>query len=51
MGTTADGSSSPAVDLRDAGSNTRGVGAWLELRTDAGVQVREGTVGGGRAGG
>ena len=40
-----------AVELRDAGSNTRGVGAWLELRTDTGVQVREVTVGGGHAGG
>jgi enediyne biosynthesis protein E4 len=40
-----------AVELRDSGPNTRGVGAWLELRTEAGVQVREVTVGGGHAGG
>jgi enediyne biosynthesis protein E4 len=40
-----------AVELRDAGPNTRGVGAWLELRTATGVQVREVTVGGGHAGG
>jgi enediyne biosynthesis protein E4 len=40
-----------AVDLRDAGPNTRGVGAWIELRTADGVQVREVTVGGGHAGG
>ena len=40
-----------AVELRDAGPNTRGVGAWLELRTEIGVQAREVTVGGGHAGG
>jgi len=40
-----------AVELRGDGSNTRGVGAWIELRTEAGVQVREVTVGGGHAGG
>jgi enediyne biosynthesis protein E4 len=40
-----------AVELRDTGSNTRGVGAWAELRTANGVQVREVTVGGGHAGG
>ncbi len=31
--------------------NTRAVGAWIELRTTSGVQVREVTVGGGHAGG
>lgn len=34
-----------------AGVNRRAVGAWVELRTQAGVQVREVTVGGGHAGG
>jgi hypothetical protein len=37
--------------LRDDGPNTRGVGAWLELRTGDRVQAREVTVGGGHAGG
>jgi enediyne biosynthesis protein E4 len=40
-----------SVELRDEGPNTRGVGAWLELRTGDGVQAREVTVGGGHAGG
>ncbi|MEO1788915.1 MAG: CRTAC1 family protein [Pseudomonadota bacterium] len=40
-----------AVELRQPGANGRGVGAWVELRTEAGVQVREVTVGGGHAGG
>jgi len=39
------------VDLRDRGPNTRGVGSWIEVRTDAGVQAVEVTVGGGHAGG
>jgi hypothetical protein len=33
------------------GVNRRAVGAWIELRTDAGLQSREVTVGGGHAGG
>ncbi|MEL6645512.1 MAG: CRTAC1 family protein [Pseudomonadota bacterium] len=40
-----------AVDLRQDGANRRAVGAWVELRTEAGVQVREVTVGGGHVGG
>lgn len=40
-----------AVDLRQDGANARAVGAWVEVRTEAGVQVREVTVGGGHAGG
>ncbi len=40
-----------SVELRDDGPNTRGVGAWLELRTGDRVQAREVTVGGGHAGG
>ena len=39
------------VDLRQVGSNTRAVGAWIEIRTELGSQVREVTVGGGHAGG
>ena len=40
-----------AVDLRQGGGNGRAVGAWVELRTEAGVQRQEVTVGGGHAGG
>ena len=40
-----------AVELRQTGANTRAVGAWVEVRTEAGVQIREMTVGGGHAGG
>lgn len=39
------------VDLRMDGANTRAIGAWIELRAGANVQVREVTVGGGHAGG
>ncbi|MDJ1007988.1 MAG: CRTAC1 family protein [Paracoccaceae bacterium] len=39
------------VDLRQSAPNTRAVGAWIEVETDAGVQAREVTVGGGHAGG
>lgn len=39
------------LDLRAAGSNRRGVGAWVELRDATGVQSREVQVGGGHAGG
>ncbi|MCB2110259.1 MAG: CRTAC1 family protein [Defluviimonas sp.] len=40
-----------AVSLRMVAPNTRAIGAWVELRTAAGVQAREVTVGGGHAGG
>lgn len=40
-----------AVEMRQPGANARAVGAWVELRTDAGVQVREITVGGGHVSG
>ena len=40
-----------AVEPRMVAPNTRAVGAWIEVRTDAGVQAREVTVGGGHAGG
>ncbi len=40
-----------AVEPRMAGPNTRAVGSWIEVRTDAGWQTREVTVGGGHAGG
>ena len=40
-----------ALSLRMDGPNSRAVGAWVELRTEAGVQTREVTVGGGHAGG
>jgi hypothetical protein len=40
-----------AVEPRMAGPNTRAVGAWIEVRTEAGVQTREVTVGGGHVGG
>ena len=39
------------VGLAQAPPNTRAVGAFIEVRTDAGVQTREITVGGGHAGG
>lgn len=40
-----------SVALRQPGPNTRAVGAWVELRTDAGIQTQEITVGGGHGGG
>jgi hypothetical protein len=40
-----------AVDLRAPGPNTRGVGAWVEVRAGGRVQAREVTIGGGHAGG
>lgn len=39
------------VDLRQPGSNSRAVGAWVEVRTGAGVKSQELTVGGGHASG
>ena len=40
-----------AVDPRQPGGNRRAVGAFVEVRTAAGVQVRENTVGGGHVSG
>ncbi|MEM6823866.1 MAG: CRTAC1 family protein [Pseudomonadota bacterium] len=40
-----------AVSLYQEGPNRDAVGAWVEVRTKAGVQARELTVGGGHAGG
>ncbi|PWJ19405.1 CRTAC1 family protein [Jannaschia seohaensis] len=40
-----------AVDPRQPGGNRRAVGATVEVRTEAGTQAREVTVGGGHAGG
>ncbi|WP_108836515.1 CRTAC1 family protein [Tateyamaria sp. Alg231-49] len=40
-----------SVDLRRAGANTHGVGAWVEVDDGTSVQAREITVGGGHAGG
>lgn len=40
-----------AVDLRAPAPNTRGVGAWVEVRAGGQIQAREVTVGGGHAGG
>ncbi len=39
------------VDLRQSGSNTRGVGSWVEVLSDGKIQTQELTVGGGHAGG
>lgn len=39
-----------AIDPRQDGVNRNAVGAWIELRTEAGVQSQERTVGGGHAG-
>ena len=39
------------VDLRQSGTNTRAVGAWVEVEAGGAVQAREITVGGGHAGG
>ena len=48
---TADAGHWLSVDLRRAGSNTQGVGAWIEVDDGMSVQAREVTVGGGHAGG
>ncbi len=40
-----------AVRLQQPGGNHAAVGAWVEVRTAAGIQRREHTVGGGHAGG
>ncbi|WP_245191053.1 CRTAC1 family protein [Jannaschia formosa] len=40
-----------AIDPRQPGGNARAVGAFVEVRTPDGLQVREVTVGGGHAGG
>ena len=39
------------VDPVQAGANRNAVGAWIEVRTDAGLQRREVTVGGGHMSG
>ena len=39
------------IEPTQAGINRNAVGAWVELRTEAGTQSREVTVGGGHAGG
>ena len=39
------------VSLRQTGANRDGIGAWIELRSDAGLQRREITVGGGHMSG
>lgn len=40
-----------AVQLREDGANRDAIGSWLEVKTDAGVQQRELTIGGGHASG
>lgn len=40
-----------SIQLAQPGGNRAAVGAWVEVRTEAGVQVQELTVGGGHAGG
>ena len=40
-----------ALHIRQNGANTRMVGGWIEVRTEADVQAREITVGGGHGGG
>ena len=47
----SDAGNAVSVELRQPGGNARAVGAWVEVRTPAGVQVQEVTVGGGHAGG
>ncbi|WP_298436983.1 CRTAC1 family protein [uncultured Jannaschia sp.] len=39
------------VTLRQAGGNRDAIGAWVELRTEASLQLQEHTLGGGHAGG
>lgn len=39
------------VSLRQSGANRDGIGAWIELRTEQGLQRREVTVGGGHLSG
>lgn len=40
-----------AVEPRQAGRNTRAIGAWIEVKIPRGLQTREVTVGGGHGGG
>ncbi|WP_245624116.1 CRTAC1 family protein [Jannaschia donghaensis] len=40
-----------SITLEQPGGNRAAVGAWVELRTSAGLQVQELTIGGGHAGG
>jgi len=39
------------IGLRQPGGNRDAIGAWIEVRTPAGIQRREHTIGGGHAGG
>ncbi|WP_223422276.1 CRTAC1 family protein [Tateyamaria pelophila] len=48
---TSDGGTWLSVDLRQTGTNTQAVGAWIEVDDGNAVQSREITVGGGHAGG
>lgn len=48
---TTDSGNWLALEPRMGGANTRAVGAWVEVRTAAGVQRQEVTVGGGHGGG
>ena len=45
------GGQSVEILLEQPGGNREAVGAWVELRTSAGVQLQERTLGGGHAGG
>ena len=40
-----------AIQPREDGANRDAIGSWLEVKTDAGVQQRELTIGGGHASG
>lgn len=40
-----------AIDPRQSGKNINAIGAWIEVRSDAGTQISEVTIGGGHAGG
>ena len=40
-----------AIDPRQTGTNSYAIGSFVELRTEAGVQTRERTIGGGHVGG
>ncbi|WP_172293251.1 CRTAC1 family protein [Pseudoruegeria sp. HB172150] len=48
---TAGGGNWVDVELRQNGSNTRAIGAWVELRDTSGIRLQELTVGGGHASG
>ncbi|SDY46042.1 Repeat domain-containing protein [Jannaschia faecimaris] len=46
-----DAGNAVSITLNQPGGNRAAVGAWVELRTEAGVQLQELTLGGGHAGG